>query len=103
MLGVTGTFGFVALAVAMQAYRPVFEPILRLLLPYIAGRMGNGFYRYDPSRYEFWACTPIFFASIWFVTALIAFVTKPGVDRGIDLALQERLKPTIRGAPLERD
>lgn len=102
LLGVGGTIGFALLGAAMLNFRSVCEPVLRLALPYVAGRMG-GYYRYDPSRYEFWAWMPIAFAMLWLLLSLIALMKKPGDDRRIDRAIRERLHRSARGAPLEPD
>lgn len=103
LLGIGSAIAFACLSAAMHGYRNVFEPILRALLPYAAGRFGGGRYRYDPSDYVFWAWTPLLFGAVVLVTCLITFITKPATDRRIDSTLRQRLAPHARGAPLEPD
>ena len=103
VLGLTSTVSLALLSVAMQGYRTVFEPLLRLLLPMAAGRSGGGYLRYNPAHYEAWALFPLLLGAVLFVTCLVAFITKPATDRRIDDALRKRFEQSARGAPLERE
>lgn len=87
----------------MHAYRAFFEPLLRVMLPYAAGRSGGGYYRYAASDYVFWAWMPLVFAAVSLMTCLTFFITKPATDRRIDNTLRQRLEQRARGAPLEPD
>lgn len=102
ILGAAGTIGFALLGAAMLNFRPLCEPVLRLVLPFVAARM-RGDYRYDPANYEFWAWLPVLFAALWCFVCLVALSNKPGNDRRIDRAIRERLHRSARGAPLEPD
>ena len=101
LFGAGATFAFTLLSAAMHSYRPFFEPLLRVLLPYAAGRLGGGHYHYDPSNYVFWAWMPLVFAAVLLTTCLVIFITKPATDRRIDSTLRQRLQQQARGAPLE--
>jgi len=103
LLGTGGTIAFAFLSAAMHSNRPFFEPLLRVLLPYVAGRNGGSRYIYDPANYGFWAWMPLLFGLVLLTTCLIFVITKPATDRRIDKALWQRLEPQARGAPLDPD
>jgi hypothetical protein len=85
----------------MFNYRPIFEPMLRLLLPFF-GKTG-GHYHYDPWHYERWAWLPIILAGGWLLVCVVSLLRKPSEDRRIDRELLERSRESARGAPLQRD
>lgn len=103
LVGTGAILVFTSLTALMHSYRAFFEPLLRFLLPYVAGRFGGGYYRYDPSDYAFWAWMPMVLAVVLSFTCLVFFITKSATDKRIDSALRERLEQRARGAPLEPD
>ncbi|MGK6354436.1 hypothetical protein ACMGDH_04325 [Sphingomonas sp. DT-207] len=82
-------------------FRDQCEPVLRWLLPLIAGRHSH--FRYDPDSYYFWAGLAGVLALLWISLFSMAALRKPADDRRIDAALRARQHRSARGAPLEPD
>jgi len=98
-LGAGGGAAFAFLSALMFVFRAQCEPILRLLLPLLAGRRGH--YRYDPDSYYFWAWLAAAMSLMWVGLVLFAALRKPEEDRRLDRHLRAKLSQDARRAPLE--
>ncbi len=96
LLGATGGAALALLSAAMFLFRSECEPILRFVL-----RAFSKVRHYTPETYYFWAGSVGLLAVLWLALFLGAITKKPAEDRHVDAALRRRLKPTIRGAPIE--
>lgn len=97
--GVIGGVGFGVLSTLMFLFRAQAEPIVRFILPILAGHRSH--YRYNPESYFLWPSLVGFCAVLWLALCVIALVRKPSDDRAIDAALKAKYRPAARGAPLE--
>lgn len=87
------------LSAAMFNYREYCEPVLRLVLPVLAGRKAH--FRYNPDDYFFWAGLAAFFAAALIAAAIFAALRQPAENRRVEKALRSRSQAQARGAPLE--
>ncbi|QNN64533.1 hypothetical protein H9L12_09460 [Sphingomonas rhizophila] len=97
--GAAGGAAFATLSALLFVFRAQCEPILRLLLPLLAGRRGH--YQYDPDSYYFWAWLAAAMSLLWMGLVLWAALRKPHEDRRLDKHLKAKLSQKVRGAPLE--
>ncbi|WP_150124996.1 hypothetical protein [Tsuneonella mangrovi] len=100
--GLVGTIGFGLLGLLMLSRRSWCEPILRLVLQFIADQFGSRT-GYQPSVYIYYAWMPVFWAIAWFVLFLRAWLREPALNRRIDARLRSELEQSARGAPIEPD
>lgn len=96
LVGATGGGALALLSVAMFVFRGECEPILRLVLRAF-GRVRY----YTPETYYYWAGFVGLLAVLWLALFVVAIARKPSEDRHVDAALRQKLKATLRGAPVE--
>jgi hypothetical protein len=88
------------LSALMFLFRPVCEPILRIVLTLFVASVG-GHYVYDPSSYWFWAGYAGFLGIFVLIITAIFIIRKPAQDRRIGDALRRQTMEISHGAPLE--
>lgn len=101
---VTIALGFASacglLSAAMFLFRPMCEPILRIVLVLFAASVG-GHFVYDPDSYWLWDAYAAFLGLFILVLAGVVIVRKPARDQCIDEELRRQTTEFSRGAPLE--
>lgn len=84
----------------MYLFRPVFEPILRIVLVVGTAYLG-GHLVYHPDQYWSWDGYAAFLGLFVLAIAAVAMIRKPAQDRQIDEELRRQTTELSHGAPLE--
>jgi hypothetical protein len=103
LIGWAAGLGGILVAFLLIANRPLCEPVVAALLPFISEALFRSAFHYKPEQYEWIAAYIGGFSALWTLVMLYIVVRAPAEDRRIDTALLKQAgSQEARGAPLER-